>query len=173
MKAKAKAYIAALIIQYQDFLRCWTDGSVKGRTLKTAACAYHIEYKQTAIHSQAIPLAGIHSINLAELQGIFHTLQYLLQHHTLLTPTNKQAVIFCDNKYVVNVLNQINKPNSKHLELYTHILQLLRALNPVLNFKFEWIPSHCETPGNDIADHLASIVPFIKQDPRLENILLT
>ena len=68
---------------------------------------------------------------------------------------NKNIVLFCDNKYVVNIANALYKTHRRHKILATKIQQKIFHLNQRASVEVLWLPAHCDIKLHDVADTLA------------------
>ena len=98
------------------------------------------------------------SVHVGELIGIFYaiSLVYRLEHqrprpaHT----DSASATILCDSKSALQAIqNPGNKSGQAIIRAIVHAASELQAQGTAL--RLQWIPGHCDNPGNDAADRLA------------------
>jgi ribonuclease HI len=98
------------------------------------------------------------SIHVAELIGIFYAVStvFKISHQRPRTEHNgtTTATILCDSK---SALQAIENPGNKSGQRIIHaILQAAAEVQTEgIALRLQWIPGHCDDPGNDIADQLA------------------
>lgn len=125
---------------WKGFLKIYTDGS-KQDDKSTGAAFY-------------IPDLGIKksfrltSVNImrAELVAILLTLNWLENL------TGISVVVFVDSLSALNCMEKLCY-NSVIVAEIVYKLNLLKLKD--INVYFEWIPSHCGVPGNEVVDNLA------------------
>ena len=98
------------------------------------------------------------SIHVAELIGIFHAISSVLklahQHPWAAHSRTTTATILCDSK---SALQSIQNPSNKSGQRIIHaILQAATEIQARgVALRLQWLPGHCDNPGNDAADQLA------------------
>ena len=98
------------------------------------------------------------SVHVAELIGIFYaiSLVYKLAHQNQrsVTTARTSATILCDS---LSALQAIRNPGTKSGQRIIHaILQAGSELQTgEIALRLQWMPGHCDDPGNDAADRLA------------------
>jgi ribonuclease HI len=135
-------------LKLKQFQIIYTDGSYFADSGYTGAAAVNIE-NNIAYYS----LLKIHSgIYLAELEAILKALLLTIEKGW-----NKVAIM-CDNKAVLHSINNhnlkflLNNPDICEIHRY---LTFLFTNRPNFEISFNWIPSHKNILGNDLADTLA------------------
>jgi ribonuclease HI len=124
-----------------DNIIVYTDGS-KGQSLSSAFVIY---YKGKILCEHKFSIGS-----RAEVVAITNAIHYLAQHPL---PAHK-IYIFSDNSSAISTLAQANSGLILcHRQLLQPSIDFLRNQNRqiVLN----WVPSHCNIPGNERADSLA------------------
>jgi ribonuclease HI len=98
------------------------------------------------------------SVHVAELIGIFYAVStvFKISHQWPSTEHNgtTTATILCDSK---TALQAIENPGNKSGQRIIHaILQAAAKVQANgIALRLQWIPGHCDDPGNDAADRLA------------------
>jgi ribonuclease HI len=93
------------------------------------------------------------SVHIGELIGIFYaiSLVYKLGHQQ--RPSNT-ATILCDSRSALQAIqNPGNKTGQTIIRAILHAAGELQAEGIAL--RLQWMPGHCDNPGNDAADRLA------------------
>ena len=98
------------------------------------------------------------SVHVAELIGIFYAISSVLklahQHPRAAHSRATTATILCDSK---SALQAIQNPSNKSGQRIIHAT--LQAATEVqargIALRLQWLPGHCDNPGNDAADRLA------------------
>ena len=89
------------------------------------------------------------SIAVAEITGIIASLENIPKNH------GNKIAIFCDNKYVVGVANDLHQCHKNHLSLSKQLHSLMLTIRQTASVTIEWIPAHCDIELHDEADTLA------------------
>jgi ribonuclease HI len=125
-----------------DNIIVYTDGS-KGQSLGSAFVIY---YKGNILCEHRFSTGSHAEISDAEVVAIANAIHYLAQH-----PLPAQNIyIFSDNSSAISTLAQANSGLIlRHRQLLQPSIDFLRNQNRqiVLN----WVPSHCNIPGNERA----------------------
>ena len=150
---------------YKDFKRCYTDGS---KTDNAVGAAVFIEDEGLALSWK---LDSNHSILMAELFAIYNCLVWLLQSKVI-----GQFVIFTDSLAAITLIG--NSLKNTHKILTSKIQRLLFQLRDSCTIVvIQWIPSHTNVHGNEMADLLAKnaceydVVTFLVME--LEELFVT
>ena len=98
------------------------------------------------------------SVHVAELIGIFHSISSVLKvahwHPQAVHPRATMMTILCNSK---SVLEMIQNPSNKSGQQIIHaVLQATMKIQAwEIALHLQWIPGHCNNPGNGAADQLA------------------
>ena len=109
LKQRAHNYAVKLIQQRKDKIQIYTDGSVRGNPRKKGGACYAIKNSDNEEPLTRNMSIQTNSIAIAEITAIINALSKVS------TASKKDIVVFCDNKYVVGVANNIYQCNHKHL----------------------------------------------------------
>ena len=144
-KQDLSAHIKNVIMEriscsWKGFLKIYTDGSKQED--RRAGAAFYVSELGV---KKSFRLSTV-CIMRAELVAILLALDWLESF------TSMSAVIFVDSLCALNSLENICF-NSALVAEILYKLELLKLKD--INVYFEWIPSHCGIPGNEIVDNLA------------------
>jgi ribonuclease HI len=140
-----------------DNIIVYTDGS-KGQSLGSAFVIY---YKGNILCEHKFPIGSRAEVFDAEVTAITNAIHYLAQHPL---PAHK-IYIFFDNSSAISALAQVSSGLIlRHRQLLQPSIDFLRNQNRqiVLN----WVPSHCNIPGNERADSLAKSAASTPDSPQ-------
>jgi ribonuclease HI len=97
------------------------------------------------------------SVHVAELVGIFYAIGMVfnIAHQRLRSIDGQQtATILCDGRSALQVVQSARHKSGQRI-----VRAILQAAAEVLTvgiaLRLQWIPGHCDNPGNDAADRLA------------------
>ena len=134
--------------EYKNYTECYTDGSVIKEPINSTASAIAIGIGDEYL-TQSWKLHNSCSIYVAELFAIYQAL--------LLTPKKVQVnaglVIYSDSLSSILALQDPENKSSMHLN-YT-IQELVQKLTTEFPVKIQYVPSHKNIKGNEIADGAA------------------
>ena len=135
-----------------NITRVYTDGSAfKGTT--NAGCGILIEYNATNHDEVSMP-CGVHCSNYeAEALAIETALQKIRTFYQENPEKVENVVVFSDSKSVLDALENQNFQLGTIRDLALTIHSFLEDFEATLTL--QWIPSHCNIPGNERADSLA------------------
>ena len=121
---------------YKDSVLIFTDGS---KFVDRCGSAF-VAYLAAGPHVVGKRLPNACGIFSAELYAVLLAVRYVKAAHL------SNAVIFSDS---VSVLQSLEKPNPDN----RYLININRVLSS-LDFQvtFEWVPGHCDIPGNEVAD---------------------
>ena len=170
LNKKANLYAESVIERHKNKIHVYTDGSVKGPKHNRSA-GYGVVIvednngnccnKQTKIKENRQKIKNLYtksinisepSIAVAEASAILDALTWLSNN---LSNINKDIIMFCDNKYVVNISNLLSKVHYKHKQLARKIQQKIFEIKQDKQIKVTWLPAHCDIILHDEADELA------------------
>jgi ribonuclease HI len=103
------------------------------------------------------------SVHVAELIGIFYAVNMVFKlFHQRSNAVNRVpaiATILCDSKSALQAIQNLKNKSGQRI-----VHAILQAATEVqgenIRLRLQWMPGHCENPGNDTADRLA------KKNPR-------
>ena len=127
----------------EKWTHIYTDGSADG-AVKNGGGGIHISYPDGRKEQFSIAAGAVCTNYTAELTAI----KAALEHISTAEKQQPHYVIFCDSRSALQSLE--NAPKDK----ISRSIQTLAAELPS-DLAFQWIPSHCDIPGNEIADKLA------------------
>lgn len=141
------------------YLRHWCKFSdASGRQAHLRAAAVTLDNNLEVSESSQIQVGSMDrwSIHAAELIGILHTINIInkVERRRLTGEQVKLATILSDS---MSALQAIQNPGNKSGQRIIHAI-LQAAINTKthgVTIRLQWIPGHCEAPGNDSADRLA------------------
>lgn len=120
-----------------------------------------LDHNQDVVESRQLPIGSMAhwSVYAAELIGIFYAISLVLKvvnsrPRTPTTPQQEPATILCNS---MSALQAIRNPRNKSGQRIIHAtLQAASELKARgIQLRLQWIPGHCDNPGNDAADRLA------------------
>ena len=136
----------------------YSDAS--GREGHLGAAVVALDNNLEVIESQQVQVGPMDrwSVHVAELIGIFYAIStvFKISHQRPRTEHNgtTTATILCDSR---SALQAIQNPGNKSGQRIIHAI--LQAATEVqakgIALRLQWIPGHCDNPGNDAADRLA------------------
>ena len=121
---------------YKEYTKIYTDGSkINDRT----GCAYVVN--GTAYN---VRLSRYSSVFSAELFAILKSLRYVKNS------ADSKFIIFSDSLSAIESIKNNKNKNALNIK----INQILGSIHDK-SIVFEWIPSHCNIPGNELANKTA------------------
>ena len=149
MTEKARQYAQQVIARHPNKIHVYTDGSVRGRRVKTAGAGYVIDNNKVSKCGNVSVQTT--DICIAEMSAIICALQQEVIQNT----TSQDIVLFCDNQYVVDVANDDARYHVVHSDVAIQMRQVLFQLRHKCSIEVEWIPAHCNIDSHDKADKMA------------------
>ncbi|OGE46890.1 hypothetical protein PENARI_c093G11063, partial [Penicillium arizonense] len=142
---------ASTIVVYSD---------ASGREGHLGAAAVALDKDLQAVESKQVQVGPMDqwSVHVAELIGIFYAIStvFKISHQRPSTEHNgtTTATILCDS---TSALQAIENPGNRSGQRIIHaILQAAAEVQAKgIALRLQWIPGHCDDPGNDAADRLA------------------
>ena len=125
--------------EYQNSVLIFTDGS---KIVDRCGCAF-VAYMADGPHIVSKRLPNFSGIFSAELYAVLLAVRFAK------TANLANVVIFFDSVSVLQSLER-SKPDNRFL---ININKLLS--NMAIQITFEWVPGHCNIPGNEAADRAA------------------
>ncbi|KAI2888155.1 hypothetical protein CBS63078_10549 [Aspergillus niger] len=155
---REKAQANARVQQSSTSITVFSDASGKGNKLGAAAVA--LAHNQQITGSQLISIGSMEylSVYAAELMAIFYAIGLVLQVAQIrqgrLDRVKQPATIFSDS---MSALQAIRNPSNKSgRRIIRAILQAASEMKARgIPIRLQWVPGHCDDPGNDVADRLA------------------
>ena len=171
LQSQAQEYANHLLQKHQGNLWIFSDGSVAGNDRNIVGGGYVIaqshknqtevsndlhqsEPTYNILKQQSITLPKC-SIALAELTSLLAALLNLKQNSSI-NQLNNNITAFCDNKYVVDIINDKRQANQLLIPNLQKVQETIFLLSQKINIKVIWIPAHCGVKLHDLADKLAT-----------------
>jgi ribonuclease HI len=136
----------------------YSDAS--GREDHLGAAVVALDENQDVMGSEQVQVGPMNrwSVHVAELIGIFYAISMVFKlAHQRPTDTYGDpmtATILCDSKSALqSIQNARNKSGQRIVHAILSAATEVQARNIAL--RLQWIPGHCDDPGNDAADRLA------------------
>jgi ribonuclease HI len=145
-------------VQITSDITVYSDAS--GRDGHLGAAVVALSNNQEIVESRQIQVGPMDrwSVHVAELIGIFYAISMVFKvFHQRVSNTDRRlttATILCDSRSALQVIQ--NMKNTSGQQIIHAILQAaaeIQAKN--ISLRLQWIPGHCDNPGNDAADRLA------------------
>ena len=145
----------------EDWTHIYTDGSASNGT-KNAGYGVRIEYPDKSCTELSNPCGVLCSNFDAEAKAVVIALQEIKENYNSNNENCSNIVVFTDSKSVLQALE--NKKNLNHTieKLKFTIDDIISTFS--VQITLQWIPSHCDLPGNEAADRLAK-KGTIKEQP--------
>ena len=135
----------------------YSDAS--GRQDHLGAAAVALDNNQEILEAQQVQVGPMSrwSVHVAELIGIFYAISVVFKiAHQRLRTADRQltATILCDSR---SALQAVQSARNRSGQRIVHaILQAgAEVLAAGIALRLQWVPGHCDNPGNDAADRLA------------------
>jgi ribonuclease HI len=152
----------------------YSDAS--GREGHLGASVVALDDDQRGIESQQIQVEPMDrwSVHVAELIGIFHAISTVLEifhqspGRTDCSPAT--ATILCDSRSALQAIRSVK--NASGQRIIHAILQAaieIQAKN--IKLHLQWVPGHCNNPGNDAADRLVKAAAHPGQTHSFRHLL--
>ena len=141
------------ILSYpEDSNHIYTDGSASKGT-ENAGCGARIEYSDKTCDELYEPCGALCANFEAEALAIKYALQKLRETFETVPNKRRDSIIFSDSLSVLEALDNKSYGTKAIRDLAIQISSFLEDFGIVL--VLQWIPSHCDIPGNERADTLA------------------
>jgi len=152
------------IVDLTDGVNVYTDGSHTpasgaddaksgwGFVTFLAVGEWHTYHGVTIIDSHHVDWQGarIHSNNTAELSGIYHALQYVLD----CVPRGSKVQLVFDSRYAAYTTLQLWAAKSNTM-LVKRCIRLAEAVGRQYNVSWRWVRGHSQNTWNERADEAA------------------
>ena len=138
----------------------WTDGSARDGVQNGGAGVF-IDFPDGEHQELRQPAGALCSSYRAELVALRSACQYLLEHPTHL----EDPVIFCtDSQSALAALREgpASQTSPLEIEIWEALVRLQRAHTQQIYL--QWVPSHCDIPGNERADSVAKDAAALPQE---------
>ncbi|MCG8034496.1 MAG: reverse transcriptase-like protein [Candidatus Thiodiazotropha taylori] len=129
---------------YRHALKVFTDGS-KDNDKQATGCAFTVPELN---FSQKFKLDKHLTVYTAELIAILKALEWIQNQKP------ESVVILTDSLSSIQSINS-GSSNTRQDILQNILLQIHKILKLGINLNIDWIPSHCNVQGNELADSLA------------------
>ena len=135
-----------------EWIKVYTDGSAFKGTMN-AGYGVRIEHTNKTTEELYNPCGVLCSNYEAEALAIEAAIHQLQQQFTLSIERKQNVVIFSDSMSVLQALENEKQDST----LLTNITKTISTFMNIFEVEvtLQWIPSHCEIPGNERADTLA------------------
>ena len=135
-----------------EWTHIYTDGSASKGT-KNAGFGVRIEYPDKTCKEISKPCGALCSNFDAEASAIQSALQETKSTYLSTNKICSNIVIFTDARSVLQALENKNNCHPIIEKLNNSISDMITTFS--VEITLQWIPSHCEIPGNEAADILA------------------
>lgn len=97
------------------------------------------------------------SVHVAELIGIFYAISMVFKmahQHSRTADRRQTASILCDSRSSLQAIQSARNKSGQRV-VHAIILAAAEVLAAGITLRLQWMPGHCDNPGNDAADQLA------------------
>jgi ribonuclease HI len=136
----------------------YSDAS--GREGHLGAAIVTLNENDEVMESQQVQVGPMErwSVHVAELIGIFYAVNMVFklahQRSNTLNGVPVTATILCDSRSALQAIQNVKNKSGQRI-----VHAILQAAAEVqeenIRLRLQWMPGHCENPGNDAADRLA------------------
>jgi ribonuclease HI len=140
------------------------------------AAAVTLDQNQEVLESRQVYIGSSEhwTVQGAELIGIYNAVELIAnQRHNgqHITPAERRTVtILCDSKSALQAIASPCNKSGQHI-VYA-ILRVARDLQAQdTSVRLQWIPGHCNDPGNDAADRLAKEAADLNGQHQFQNLV--
>ena len=139
--------------EYPDnWTQVYTDGSAFKGTIN-AGYGVRIEYTDKTTEEFFNPCGALCSNYKAEALAIEAPIHHLQQQFTLSKESIQNVVVFTDSMSVLQALENEKQNTPLLISITKTLSSFIQEFE--IEVTLQWIPSHCEIPGNERADTLA------------------
>ncbi|CEJ62846.1 Putative Reverse transcriptase [Penicillium brasilianum] len=149
--------------EYAEAVRSASDivvySDASGRDGLLGAAVVVLNDSMDVVESQQVQVGPMDrwSVHVAELIGIFHAIGMVFQvaHHRIgVEVPGTTATILCDSRSALQAIQSVKKKSGQGIVHAIHLAATeVRAAGIML--RLQWVPGHCDDPGNDAADRMA------------------
>jgi ribonuclease HI len=97
------------------------------------------------------------SVHVAELIGIFHAVGTVFKMaHQRVRPEGRQvtATILCESRSALQAIKSVRNKSGQRIVHAIH-QAAIEVQTAEIALRLQWVPGHCDNPGNDAADRMA------------------
>jgi ribonuclease HI len=144
-------------VQSTSNIVVYSDAS--GREGHLGAAVVALDDNLEITESQQVQVGSMDrwSVHVAELIGIFYAISIVFKiahQHLRSTVEQQTATILCDSRSALQAVQSVKNKSGQRI-----VHAILQAATEVLAvgivLRLQWMPGHCDNPGNDAADRLA------------------
>ncbi|CEJ55656.1 hypothetical protein PMG11_01904 [Penicillium brasilianum] len=136
----------------------YSDAS--GRKDHLGAAIVTLNESDEVIESQQVQVGPMDrwSVHVAELIGIFYAVNMAFklfhQRSNAANGVPVTATILCDSKSALQAIQNVKNKSGQRI-VYAILQAATEVQGENIRLRLQWMPGHCENPGNDTADRLA------------------
>jgi ribonuclease HI len=135
----------------------YSDASGRDGHLGAAVVAFNDNME--IVESQQVQVGPMDrwSVHVAELIGIFHAVDTVFKMaHQKARPEGRQvtATILCDSSSALQAIKNVRNKSGQRIVHAIH-QAAAEVQTADIALRLQWVPGHCDNPGNDAADRMA------------------
>ena len=152
-------------IEQAEAIRSTSDiivySDASGRDGQSGAAVVTFNDDMEMVESQQVQVGPMDrwSVHVAELIGIFYAISTVFKMaHRQPRPEDRQATatILCDSKSALQAIKSVrNKSGQRIVHAIHQAATEVQTAGTAL--RLQWVPGHCDNPGNDAADRMAKL----------------